>query len=89
MAEKTEAAARNNHENLPKLRKDLYTPGKRPALAGLLPGMSGEEPGVRDDFHKVPELREGIFIFHGAETLAEILPGMQQKEELFPLGKKK
>ena len=50
--------------------------------------MSGEEPGVRDDFQNVPGLREGLFIFHNAETMAEILPGMQQKEELFPLGKK-
>ena len=76
MAEKTEAAARNNHENLPKLRKDLHTPGKRPALAGLLPGMPGEEPGVRDDFQNVPGLREGLFVFLNAETMAEILPGM-------------
>jgi hypothetical protein len=76
LAERTEAAARNDHKNLPKLRKDLYTPGKRPALAGLLPGMSGEEAGVRDDFQNVPGLREGLFVFRGVETLAEILPGM-------------
>jgi hypothetical protein len=76
LAERTEAAARNDHKNLPKLRKDLYTPGKRPALAGLLPGMPGEEAGVRDDFQNVPGLRERLFVFRNAETMAEILPGM-------------
>ena len=60
---------------MPELRKDVYPPGKRPALAGLLPGVQVEGSG-RDNHKEMPEVRKGILVFVFPQPLAEELSGM-------------
>ena len=61
------------------MREDLHAPGRRPILAGLLPGVQGEVPAGGRPYPKVPEMREGFHFSVKRPALAEVLPGMSGK----------
>lgn len=64
----------NGHQDLQKLREDVYPPGGSAALAGLLPGLPGEGPAGGDDHQAMPPLREGLHVRLLRKALAEDLP---------------
>ncbi|MBR6258966.1 MAG: hypothetical protein IKR21_02015 [Oscillospiraceae bacterium] len=65
---------------MPGMRENVYPPGKRPALAGLLPGMPGES-SCRIDNKDTPGLRQELHIPLDRPALAELLPGMSGNSE--------
>ena len=44
------------------MREDLHSSGRRPILAGLLPGVQGEVPAGADHHKKVPKMREDLYL---------------------------
>ena len=61
------------------MRENLHSSGKRPILAGLLPGVQGEVPAGGRPYQKVPEMREDFHFSVKHPALAEVLPGMPGK----------
>ena len=70
----------DDNKDVPGMREDVYAPGERPALAGLLPGMPGESSGNHDN-KDVPWLREELLVPIDRPALAQLLPGMSGKAE--------
>lgn len=74
------AAAWDDYKNMQILREDIFPPGERSILAGLLSGVQVES-SCTDDYKKMQGLWKHVCIFPDFEEVAELLPGMPEKTE--------
>jgi hypothetical protein len=73
---------RYDGEDVPELRENDRSSGKRPVLADALSGVQGKDSAGGDDHKGMPEMRPGLYLLFSRPAVAEILSGLPDRTQV-------